>query len=128
MPKSHDEIDDIIREALEPSDSDPTGFDADPSMAEKLTDVFRGRHRLLAIGGGVMNLVVFALAIFSGIRMLQATEDRGVIVWGAALLLCFGVVTAIKIWYWLEMGRLALTREIKRVELRVAQMAAKLGE
>jgi hypothetical protein len=48
--------------------------------------------------------------------------------WGAAMLLCFGVITAIKIWYWLEMNRLALTRELKRVELRVAQLAQKLSE
>jgi hypothetical protein len=125
MANPDNELDDIIREALEPPDPDLLDVDADPTMAEKLADVFRGRHRRLAIGGGVVNLVLFAAAIFSGLRLLQATEERAMILWGAAMLLSFGAVTAIKIWYWLEMGRLALTREIKRVELRVAQLAAK---
>jgi hypothetical protein len=125
MANPDNELDDIIREALEAPDPDLLDVDADPTMAEKLADVFRGRHRRLAIGGGVVNLVLFAAAIFSGLRLLQATEERAMILWGAAMLLSFGAVTAIKIWYWLEMGRLALTREIKRVELRVAQLAAK---
>jgi uncharacterized membrane protein YciS (DUF1049 family) len=43
------------------------------------------------------------------------------------MLLCFGAVTAIKIWYWLKMNRLAITREVKRLELQVAQIARKLA-
>jgi hypothetical protein len=44
------------------------------------------------------------------------------VLYGGVSALCFGVVMAVKVWYWLEMTRLALTREIKRVELQVLQM------
>ena len=43
------------------------------------------------------------------------------------MLLCFGAVSGIKIWYWLEMNRLAITREVKRLELQMAQIARKLA-
>jgi hypothetical protein len=47
--------------------------------------------------------------------------------WGAAMVLCLGAVTTIKMWYWLEMNRLALTREMKRLELTVALLAERLA-
>jgi hypothetical protein len=128
MSRSNDELDDLIREALGQPDGELLLGDADPSMAERLTEVFRGRHRFLAVGGGIANLVLFVLAVFSGVQLLRATDERAMLLWGAAMLLCFVAVTAIKIWYWLEMNRLALTREIKRLELRVAQIARRLEE
>ena len=97
-------------------------------MAELLTETFRGRHRRLAIGGAIVNLVLFSAGCVSGVRFIRADDQRTMLLWGAAMLLCFGAVTAIKIWYWLEMNRLALTREVKRVELQVVQIALKLGE
>ncbi len=48
------------------------------------------------------------------------------LLWAAAMFLCLGAVTSIKIWYWLEMNRLAVTREVKRLELQVVQIARKL--
>ena len=60
--------------------------------------------------------------------LLQVEKDLVGRLWGAAMLLCFGAVTAIKIWYWLEMNRLAITREVKRLELHVVQIAQKLEE
>lgn len=47
---------------------------------------------------------------------------------GAAMLHCFGTVTAITIWYWHEMHRLAITREVKRVELQILQIGQTLAE
>ena len=128
MSRSTNEIDELIRRALGESDAEAlSGLDSQ-SVAELLTETFRGRHRRLAIGGAVLNLVFFIVGIVSAVRFVQADDQRAMILWGAAMLLCFGTVTAIKIWYWLEMNRLAITREVKRVELRVAQLAQKLTE
>jgi hypothetical protein len=126
MSRSNDELDKLIREALETSDQEVLDQLEDPSMAELLVETFRGRHRRLAMGGVVVNLVVFAGAIWCGVRFLRAGAEREMLLWGAGMLLSFGLVTAIKIWYWLEMNRLALTREIKRVELQVVQLGRRL--
>ena len=48
------------------------------------------------------------------------------LIWGASAAFCFAVVTTIKIWYWMEMTRNALLRDIKRVELQIAQLAQRL--
>jgi hypothetical protein len=129
MSRSNDELDKLIREALETSEaSDQEVLDhlEDPSMADLLAETFRGRHRRLAVGGALVNLLLFAAAIWCGVRFLRAGAEREMLLWGAGMLLSFGLVTAIKIWYWLEMNRLALTREIKRVELQVVQLGRRL--
>ena len=51
MSRSTNEIDELIRRALGESDAEAlSGFDSQ-SVAELLTESFRGRHRRLAIGG-----------------------------------------------------------------------------
>lgn len=128
MERSKDELDDVIREALGSTDPEALGRLKEDSMAQLLTDTFRGRHRRLAIGGAVMNLMLFIAGVLSAVQLLRADDQRAVLIWAAAMLLCFGFVIAIKIWYWLEMNRLAITREVKRVELQVVRIAQMLSD
>lgn len=127
MTRSHEDTDDLIREVLEEADEGLVDGSETPSAVELLTGTFRGRNRRLAIGGVVANLALFVAAIFSGVRFLRADDAQGTAHWGIAMLLAFGLLIAVKIWYWLEMNRLALTRDIKRAELRVARIADTLG-
>ena len=126
MTKSTREIDRLIREALSEADADVLSDFGEQSLAELLTEVFRGRQRLFVVGGFVANLVFFIFGIFAVINFLQAPEVRDMIAWGAAAGFCFAVVATIKIWYWLEMMRHALVRDIKRVQLQIAQLAQRL--
>lgn len=128
MERSKDDLDDLIRSALGSSDRELVDRLEETSMAQLLTETFRGRHRRLAIGGAVMNLALLVAGVLSGVQLLRADDLRAMLIWAAAMLLCFGLVIAIKIWYWLEMNRLAITREVKRVELQVVRIARMLAE
>ena len=116
---THD-LDALIREALA-QDEAPDRFE-DPSALEMLTEVFRGRHRSFAALGVVINVVLFVIGVGAAFAFAGAQDLRAMALYGGTSALCFGLVLAIKVWYWLEMMRLALTREIKRVELQLAQM------
>jgi len=126
MPRSDRDTDDMIREALAEADEEILEASGARSMAELLAEVFRGRNRRLAIGGAIVNLALLVAAITSGVRFVRADDARATALWGIAMLLAFGALMAIKVWYWLEMHRLALMRDLKRVELRVAQIADRL--
>jgi len=128
MNRPGDDTDRLIREALEQEDVKFAADAGDASMIELLVATFRGRHRWLATGAATANLVLLVAGILSGLRFLRSDDQREMLIWGAAALFCFGAVTAIKIWYWLEMYRLAITREIKRVELRVIQLARRIEQ
>ena len=128
MSKPTRDLDDLIRQALAEAEAEALESLGDQSMIELLTETFRGRHRRLAIGGVVVNLVFLAIGVAAAVSFAQAREIRVMLLCSGTAAFSFGVVIAIKIWYWLEMTRLALTREVKRVELQVVQLRRRLDE
>jgi hypothetical protein len=48
--------------------------------------------------------------------------------WGAGFFFCVIVAVGCKLWYWMQLDRLAISREIKRVELILAHLAARLRD
>lgn len=127
MSKPTRDLDDLIREALAAEDAEVLEGLEDRSAVELLTEVFRGRHRLYAIGGVVINLVFVLIGVAAALAFARAQETQTMLLYAGAAALSFAIVIAVKIWYWLEMTRLALTREVKRVELQVVQLARKIS-
>jgi hypothetical protein len=76
----------------------------------------------------VANVALLGVAVFALSRFLVTEDVREMLVWGGAGLLAVLLILAVKIWYWLEMVRLALTRDLKRLELRVSRLAERLDE
>ena len=122
MSEPTHKLDELIREALAEDEAGALEGFEDPSALEMLTEVFRGRNRLFAALGVVINLVLFVIGVGAAVAFANAQDLRAMMLYGGTSALCLGGVLAIKVWYWLEMMRLALTREIKRVELQIAQM------
>ncbi len=127
MSKPTRDLDDLIREALAAEDVEALEGLEDRSAIEMLTEVFRGRHRLYAIGGVVINLVFVLIGVSAALAFARAQDTQTMLLYAGAAALSFAIVIAVKIWYWLEMTRLALTREVKRVELQVVQLARKIS-
>jgi hypothetical protein len=59
-------------------------------------------------------------------RFVQAQEVGDMLRWGAASALAFAGVALVKIWFWLELEKNAIVREVKRLEVQVASLAALL--
>ncbi len=125
MKRKDEQIDDMIREALSKEEADlyDRVFD-EPSVFELVTGMFRGKMRYLAVLAIVIGIVFMALGIFSLLRFLAADNVPEMLRWGALLFFSLISIMGMKIWHWMEMQRHALTREIKRLELQVANLAA----
>lgn len=121
------DVDDLIREALADEHGEAAGDLGDPSLIELLTETFRGRHRWYAILGVVVNLVLAVIGVTAAVAFVRADDVRSMLLCGGAAGLSFALVLVIKIWYWLEMTRLALSRELKRVELQIVQLARRMS-
>ena len=117
-------IDDRIRAALQAEGQDADELLAEPGIRELIGDLFRGRLRWLNLFGWVIAVALFALSVLALVRFLQAEETRQMILWGMALLFAITSVGLMKIWFWMELQKNAILREIKRVELQVARLAA----
>ena len=120
-------IDAKIRRALEATDADLADeFDGDQSMTEMVFDVFRGTQKWLTFFAIFWGFVFMAGSVFGIIQLFKAQETREHILWGLAVMFCFSAVSLMKIWFWMQMNRNSILREIKRVELQVARLAGKL--
>ena len=119
------ELDRKIRDALQAEDPDLAAeFDTEPSVFEMLAETLHGRRRWLSLLGGFLTLAFVILGVVSAVQFFRAAETRDLLMWAAACILCTSAVSMLKVWYFLEMHTNSLLREIKRLELQVARLAA----
>ena len=123
------ELDKKIREALRAEDAELVDeFDNEPSMFEMLFETFRGKHRWLVFLSIFWTFVFMVLAVLSVIQFFRAEETRDLLMWAAASALFLSGVSMMKVWFWMELNKNAVTREIKRLELQIARLAGRMKE
>ncbi len=123
------ELDDKIREALRTEDAellDRVG--GEPSMFELVMETFRGRHRWLVLLTVFWSLVFFVLAIVTAVKFFTTEDSRDMMLWALAFVFCMSAVSMMKVWFWMELNKNAIMREIKRLELQIAQLAARVKD
>jgi hypothetical protein len=94
------------------------------SVMELVTYSFRGRARWLTIITWVKMFFFVIAAAVSVTQFLRTDSTRWQIAW-ASLFIVFALGTSIMlVLYWLELNRNAVTRELKRLELRIAELGS----
>jgi hypothetical protein len=121
------DLNQAIRESL--SSEDAALFDrlgADQALHRQVLSTFEGQLRWFNIAGWIAGFVLFGVASISAWRFVQAQELGDMLRWGAAAALAFAGLALIKVWFWLELQKNAIVREVKRLEVQVASLAAHL--
>jgi phosphatidylserine synthase len=120
------DLDKLIKDALQEEDSEVLrALESQPSVLEMVGETFRGRYRWLAGLAIAWSVVFMGMGIYAGVRFFAAEQLRDIVLWAGACALSLAAVSMIKIWYWMELNKNALTREIKRLELQVARLASR---
>ncbi len=121
------EIDRKIREALQAQDAEM--FDeiaGEPAVHEMIIDSFRGRLRWLVVLAAVWCTAFLALAVVCAVQFFRANTIREMLAWATGCVLCTVYVMAMKVWYWMELNKNVVTREVKRLELEITRLATRL--
>ena len=121
------DFDQSIRESLSAEDTEL--FDrlgADQALHRQVLATFEGQLRWFNIAGWIAGFVLFGVAGVSAWRFVQAQELGDMLRWAAASALAFAGLALIKVWFWLELQKNAIVREVKRLEVQVASLAAQL--
>ena len=124
--RSSRDVDDFIREALGPGEGELWDDLGEPSLVELVSETFAGRRRFLNALTWVLTLVFFLAGVYSVVQMLETQDVRETVIWLGATGYCCLAVFALKTWGWLEMVRISITREVKRVELQLAHLARRV--
>lgn len=123
------DLDKKIQDALRQQDAELFAeFGGEPSVFEMLLETCRGRNWWLNLLGMFWTLVFLVAGIVAAVKFFQTEELRGMLMWAAIFLFCMTTVAMFKMWYWMEMQRNAVTREIKRVELQIARLAERVKQ
>lgn len=123
------DLDNKIREALRKEDAelyDEIG--GEPSMYEMIMETFRGRYRWMAFVAVFYTIVFIVLFVYAGVKLFQAETAKDMLLWAAACIVCWTAIFMMKVWYWMELNKNALTREIKRLELQIARLASRIKD
>ena len=123
------ELDKRIQEALRKEDAEILdAFAGEPSIFEMLMETFRGKQRWLVFLTIFWTIVFMVLGVSCVVRFFQTDEMRDMLMWAAASAFFFSGVAMMKLWFWMELNKNSLTREIKRLELQIARLAARIKD
>ena len=121
-------LDDAIRQALSREDAALLeGFGADQPLHSQLMETFRGKLAWMNMVGWIAGLVLAAAMFYCIWQFLNTPEIRDMLMWSGGAALAAAGLVLIKIWFWMEMQKNAVVREIKRLELQVARLGARTG-
>ena len=116
-------LDDRIRRELERTDADVERLELESGgLFGMMYRVFTGSLRRWAAYGMFLTLVFLAVTVWCayGVFTVEALDQR--ILWGLGVLLGFHAMSMLKLWFFMEMNRNSVLREVKRVEALVLRL------
>jgi hypothetical protein len=119
------QVDDAIRRALSPQDLQALDdLSREEPILLQAMRAFEGQQRWVGLVGWAGGFGLFAAGCYFGWRFVQAGDPRTMMLWGAAAGLAALGVSMIKLWFFMEMQKNSIIREVKRLELQVAGLRA----
>ena len=118
-------VDEAIRRALSPADvRDYEALSRELSPVGEAIGMFRTARRGYSWAVAVAGAAFVVIAGFAVWRLLHATEVREMLGWSLLATFLMLSLSLVKLWFWLEMQRNAVVREVKRLELQIASLVA----
>ena len=114
------DIDRMIKESLSQDEMKELEAFDEPSMLGQVMDSLRGRSRTLVVFGVVHIVVMLTLAGVSLWQFFKAETLHELIFWASLFVVGLLAVGMVKIWYWMELVKNSILREMKRLEYQVA--------
>lgn len=119
------DLDQAIRQALGKEDAELMDrVAADLSLPQHILNAYGGPFGALNLLATLVGVALFAGGAFSVWQFIQAVEVKAMLTWAGLAALAFAGLTIIKLWFWMELQRNLIVREIKRLEFQVARLAA----
>ncbi|HRP62485.1 MAG TPA: hypothetical protein PK400_04260 [Phycisphaerales bacterium] len=121
-------LDDRIRRALHAEDKDLLKDLKEPGMLARTLTAMQRAPRWTVVYAFLISLALIGAAVWFAVRFFSATETREMIAWATGFLFVMLAIAAIKGWFWMQMEKYVLLREIKRLELQVARLVERLDK
>jgi len=122
-------LDDKIKQALKvDAEEIELLMTKEKGLFEQLFAIFKGNRRHWNVFGMILAVLTAITMFWSFYHFILANNLDDRIFWGVISLALWTGNMGLKVWFWLEMNRNSTSREIKRLEIAVAQLTAKLHQ
>jgi hypothetical protein len=121
-------LDDKILEALGSADRELLEtYTRQPGFFGMLFEPLRGSFGPIAIVAFALMLVTLGAFIYSAFQFFPEPDLRAKLNWLAIGLTMLIMLGLLRLWYFQEISRLSIIREVKRLELQISLLSKKLG-
>jgi hypothetical protein len=120
-------LDDDIRKALA-GEEQTYDLEREEGVFRQMAGIYRGKTRWMAIVATIYSLVIPVLIILAGIEFFQTDDTKWQIFYATGILLLAMLLLLVKLWGWMQMNRNSISREIKRLELRILEQGKRNTE
>ena len=121
-----EEIDRLIKETLNEEEVQFYDDLEEQNLLTELIDTSKSRSGWLVVVMSLMHLVVLGFFIYCVINFFDAVETKELLIWLSGGFLAMFVMVMLKLYVWMQMDKNALKREIKRLELQISSLAARI--
>lgn len=116
------DFDNALRRSLSADDEAFLRNLEDRGLFGQMGAMFEGPMKFWTIYAFVLSFAFFIATLFAFWKALDAETARETMLWGVGALWFALAVAMIKMWWWMRMNHLATLRELKKIELRLAQL------
>ncbi len=121
------DLDHAIRSSLSAEDAELLDrLGRDQAFHRQVLATFGGPFGFMNVAGWIAGFVLFGVGVVTAWRFVSAPDVASMLRWGAASALAFAGLALVKLWFWMELQGNAVRREVKRLEIQVASLAAQL--
>ena len=118
------DIDELITRSLSEDEAAEFKRLGEQGLFEKVAETYRGKSSWLAMLATVYKVLFFGVGIYAIVQFTGATEVGKQILWSSIAIVSLISVGIIKLWFWMELNRNSVMREIKRLELQIDLLSA----
>jgi uncharacterized membrane protein len=119
-------LDRAIRDALSKEDAEfLSRFDEHSTPVGEVLDTFRGRWALMNGFAALITFALFGAFVYCAWQMFATTDARDTVLWSVGAIIAMLGVAMLKMYFWMEINKNAVLREVKRLELQVARLASR---
>jgi hypothetical protein len=118
-------LDAAIRQALSAEDAAFLAKFEDQSPLHEALGTFRGKWGAMNAFAALVTFAMFGAAVYCAWNAFSAVDVRQTVLWSAVGLFAMLAVAMLKMYFWMEINKNVTLREVKRLELQVARLAAR---
>jgi hypothetical protein len=120
------ELDGAIKDALSKEDAAfLASLEQEPGAIQQMVGIFRGPLSRFYVLFLIVAVALGIFGVYAGWQFAISTDLRPLFYWGALTGFCLVVLAVVRVLFFMQINTNRVLRELKRLELQVARLAAK---